>query len=303
MVTEFQVVPEEGNASSSSSTSKKPKKKQISPSIRWCLRLCNWTEEERSSICSTIQETCRMGIVGKETCPSTGTPHLQGYIEFKDKARPIGVFGLPRVKWIKASKDSTKQHNIIYCSKEDKNAFTHNCVIPKPVKIISEDQLYDWQKDILKVVKTEPDDRTVYWYWSHKGSIGKTCFCKFLYSKYGAYCLNGKGGDVRNGIVEYTKSHGDTPGLIVYPIPRCHGSEYVSYEAIENIKDMFFYSGKYEGGMVCGNSPHLIIFANEPPKETKLSLDRWHIVCIDPENAPMTADMDDDSDSSGDESS
>lgn len=40
---------------------------------------------------------------------------------------------------------------------------------------------------------------------------------------------------------------------------------------------MLFYSGKYEGGMVCGPSPHLCIFANERPDLIKLSSDRWKV--------------------------
>jgi len=99
--------------------------------------------------------------------------------------------------------------------------------------------------------------------------------------KYGAIALSGKGNDVRNGVVNYMKENGQTPELVVFPIPRSHNVDYVSYEALENIKDMYFYSGKYEGGMVCGNCPHLIVFANQPPDTFKCSMDRWKIVNID----------------------
>jgi len=40
---------------------------------------------------------------------------------------------------------------------------------------------------------------------------------------------------------------------------------------------MYFYSGKYEGGMICGNCPHVLIFANEPRDTSKLAHDRWVI--------------------------
>ena len=51
----------------------------------------------------------------------------------------------------------------------------------------------------------------------------------------------------------------------------------MSYEAFENLKDMIFYSGKYEGGMICGNCPHLFIFSNFHPDCEKMSVDRWNI--------------------------
>jgi len=284
------------NSSGGGNTNSPPitKKKQISPAKKWAFTYNNYTESEYSSIIEVLEEKCDVAIVGKEIGES-GTPHLQGYCEFKVKCRPKGLFrpyqagydfDYPElgIHWEKAKGD--RKANVTYCSKDDKKPFVLGCKIRKALKIIDESQFFEWQKDIVKEVESEPDDRKVMWYWSHKGKIGKTAFAKWLFVNKGAYCLNGKGADVRNGIVQYYLDKGDTPELIVYPVPRCHGSEYVSYEALENIKVMFFYSGKYEGGMVCGNSPHLIIFANAPPEEHKLSEDRWKIVCIDPENAP-----------------
>jgi len=54
----------------------------------------------------------------------------------------------------------------------------------------------------------------------------------------------------------------------------------MSYTGMEEIKDMFFYSGKYEGGMVCGRNPHVMVFANEPPDYDKMSANRWKVTEI-----------------------
>ena len=40
-------------------------------------------------------------------------------------------------------------------------------------------------------------------------------------------------------------------------VPQGRHQKYVSYEAPENIKDIYFYSGKYEGGMICEPPCHL----------------------------------------------
>ena len=158
--------------------------------------------------------------------------------------------------------------------------FYANYPVPRPIKLITPDR--DWEIEVLDIIKNEPDDRTIYWYWSEQGNIGKTSFCKYLHVKHGAFPLSGKGADVRNGICTYVKDNdGRTPELVVYPIPRSYDCDYLSYESIENIKDMFFYSGKYEGGCVCGNSPHLFIFANCLPNCSKMSEDRWVIRNID----------------------
>ena len=279
--------------------------KLINPAIRWCFTLNNYTNDDLCSIVPTIESECRLGFFGKEIGKS-GTPHLQGYIELDGKGRPKGIFGIDRIHWEKAKGNLLQNYQ--YCCKEDKNPYVFDPKkrlpkIKKPVKVIQDSQLYNWQKDIVKAIKTEPDDRTIHWYWSHKGDIGKTSFCKYLTINFGAICLHGKGADVRNGICDYLKNKGDTPSLIVFPIPRSYDAKkYLSYEALENIKDMYFYSGKYEGGMVCGNPPHLIVFANNPPDTSKMSEDRWNIVCLDPENGSdkigCALDVDSDTDSS-----
>lgn len=257
---------------------KTPKVKQVSPRVKWCFTLNNYTDEQIDLIVRVIESECRMAIFGKEMS-STKTPHLQGYIEFRTKSRPFNVFEVKQIHWEGAK--GSRMANIKYCSKEDKNPYCWKCKIPKEVKIIADDMLYDWEKDIIQLLTQDPTERGIYWYWSAKGGIGKTQFCKYLTVRFGAICLNGKSSDCRNGIVQYVVKHGYTPDIVLFPIPRSHSSEYVSYEALENIKDMYFYSGKFEGGMICGNAPHLFVFANCPPCYEKMSEDRWVVVRLD----------------------
>ena len=166
-----------------------------------------------------------------------------------------------------------------YCAKEGDYKLYNGAKLPREIKFPVMDK--DWELEVLDIIKTEPDDRTIYWYWSENGNLGKTTFCKYLTVKHGAIPLSGKGADVRNGVCTYLKDKGETPELCVFPIPRSFSSEYVSYEAIENIKDMYFYSGKYEGGAVCGPCPHLFVFANFAPDESRMSADRWCVRNID----------------------
>ncbi len=250
-----------------------PSSKQISPSVRWIMVLNNWTEDELESIRSIVPLYCKVALIGAEV-GENGTPHLQGYIEFKTKRRPKSVFDNTRIHWEKAK--GNRDQNLAYCSKDNDIKIQH----PKPniIKTISPDMLKGWQLDVLDEIKNEPDDRTIHWMWSKNGGIGKTTFLKYLVVHEDFTVLGGKAADCRNGIVEYCKTHdGATPTRIGINIPRTFGQEYVSYEAFENIKDMLFHSGKYEGGMVCGNCPHLYIFANFEPDCENLSEDRWTI--------------------------
>ena len=245
--------------------------KQISPAVRWCFTFNNYTDIELSSMISQIRKDCKKAIVSKEIGKS-GTPHLQGYLEFHRKIRPKGSY-INRIHWEKAMGNASQ--NFDYCTKD--GDIVVNFGFPKPVKLISPD--FQWEQEILDIIKDEPCDRKIYWYWG-EGNVGKTSFCKYLIVKHKAIMVGGKGADMRNAIVDYVKTNGYTPELILINIPKSHGTEYLSYEGMENVKDMCFYSGKYEGGMVCGNPPHLFIFANEPPDCNKLSNDRWVITEI-----------------------
>jgi len=159
-----------------------------------------------------------------------------------------------------------------YCMKG--NDYVANFKCKKPIKLI--DPTYVWEQKILELIKEEPNDRNIYWYWEPVGCSGKTSFCKYLVVKHEATLLQGKGNDVRNAVLTYcNNNNGAWPELCIFPIPMSYNSNYLNYEALENVKDMMFYSGKYEGGTVVGNGCHLLVFSNHPPDETRMASDRW----------------------------
>lgn len=263
------------DSSKEGGNTKPPPSKQISPSVRWCFTLNNYSEDECNSISSIVPQKCKKWIIGKEVGES-GTPHLQGYIEFKTKSRPKSVFDNDRIHWEK-SKGSV-MNNLNYCSKEGEVWMIHN--MPRPLKPLPKMDR-EWQIDLINIVKGEPHDRLIYWYYDRIGNTGKTTFARYLHREHNAILLSGKSADMKNSILEYEKTNGFTPELIVIDLPRGFDKEYLSYNGLEEIKNMFFYSGKYEGGMVDGNPPHLIIFCNEKPNVDKMSKDRWRIVDIE----------------------
>ena len=246
----------------------------VNPAIRWCFTLNNYTENEYDTIRSICSSICKRAVIGKEV-GEQGTPHLQGYIEFKTKARPKSKFKFTnKIHWEKAI--GSWVENYEYCTK-DKDFWGIGW---KPVYTISLN-LYKWQKYLEKIIDNEPDDRTIYWIWDKDGNKGKTTFAKWLFiNKERVIVLSGKGADMKNGIVEYKKKNKALPRTVIINVPRST-LDYVSYTGLEEVKDMFFYSGKYEGGMVCGDNPHVIIFANEEPHYEKMSSDRWKVHNID----------------------
>jgi hypothetical protein len=164
-----------------------------------------------------------------------------------------------------------------YCNKEE----THDGVFrvawgfPPPKYVEEIDELYPWELEVIELLKTTADKRTIHWYWEPKGCAGKTTFEKYLFTHHDNYVvLSGKGADMKNGIVMYEKVNKRLPECVLINIPRS-SMNYVSYTGLEEIKDMFFFSGKYEGGMVCGPCPHVFVFANEEPSYEAMSGDRF----------------------------
>jgi len=236
----------------------------------------NYTEEQIGGLLEYFNKHALKFAFQEEIAPETGTPHLQGMVMFSKETRSTVFDPKSKGHW-----EPLKKSDGAYQLKDESrkpNGRQWSKGLPKPVKLITPDR--QWELDILEIIKNDPDDRTIHWYWSKAGKMGKTCFSKYLAMKHGAIALSGKSADMKNGVIDYHKSNGDYPELIIIPIPRSFNTDYLNYEGIEIIKDMFFYSGKYEGGQVCGNPPHLFVFANIPPDFSKLSIDRWIVTEI-----------------------
>ena len=251
-----------------SSSGRSGSTKQISPSKNWCFTLNNPTESEIEELCSSIVPSIRF----QEEKGESGTVHLQGVLSFATKKRPKSVISCDRIHW-EVCRDLAASLKYVWKTDTYTGGQRYNRgykLPPKPIKTLEERQLWDWQLEVCAVIQQEPDDRKIYWYWGDT-NIGKTTFCKYLSVKYGAIPLSGKGADMRNGVCQYKEKNGETPESVIIPIPKSFSMEYLSYEGIENIKDMYFYSGKYEGGAVVGNCPHVFVFANEPPDTNRLA--------------------------------
>lgn len=258
-----QVVPEEnGNTDTFSSS--------LSNALyKYDFVLNNYTIEDCARIKEVLSKICKKWIIGYEIGES-GTPHLQGYIHLLKKERKstlIKKLG-SRVSFRPCRNEAAL---IDYCLKDGK---TESFGFPKPIKII--DKLYQWQSNIIDIYDSEPDDRSIYWFWEPVGGIGKSAFVKYMVVKYGVlFCNGGKHTDLINLVFN---ANMDTCKCIIWDLPRCTEGK-VSYSTLECVKNGMVCNTKYETGVKCFNSPHIFVFANFPPENPeKLSADRWKII-------------------------
>lgn len=231
---------------------------------------------------SSLVLLCERWIFAEEYGNSGDTPHIQGGFILGNKQR---AKKLNKDTFLgKASLFKLKSFDYCYhyCMKESGRKISSEKIY-RPKVFLEQEQLNAWELFVDNICENViPDDRTIYWLYSKKGNMGKTTFCKFLTNKYKACIIGGKDADNKNCVVNYIQGniHRRAPELVILPIPKSFGMEYVSYTSIEMVKDMFFYSGKYEGGQVNDNSPHIFVFANEYPNINKIMRDRWCIIEI-----------------------
>lgn len=242
---------------------------------RYCFTLNNWSDAELSSIAETADKNNINYVIGKEK-GEEGTPHLQGYVNLpvkKSMTSIIKLFDNKRIHW-EPCKGSEAQ-NITYCTKDGDFRTNIKTLKPKkPIKIITE--LRPWQLEIEQLLNTEPDGRTINWYYESMGGIGKSSFCKYMYVKHKVLVIQGgKLADIMNMIFNTDM---DDVTMIIIDIPRVNKNK-VSYASIECILNGMITNTKYETGTKVFNPPHVIVFSNYAPDiDDTLSADRWKVI-------------------------
>jgi len=256
------------NVDSNEMDQKAPKKRS-NAGKNWCLTWWNFPDDWREK----FQKNKKIDayVVGREQGAEGGW-HLQGYIEFEKKQRPIEC-----LKWDKKihweAAEGTAWDNYKYCTKGG-DFIVNNIDEPYIIDLT----LRPWQEKVWAWLQQKPDDRTVHWVWEPLGNSGKTTFMKYVYQNMKHVCIGApKASDTKHLILKYMQEKKRVPKIVFIDLPRGTKMEYFSWSGIETVKNMFFASGKYEGGFVCERPVHLVIFANQPPDTMKLSEDRWSI--------------------------
>jgi len=235
-----------------------------------------------------ISTNPKLFIFQKEKGKKNGTIHFQGCIAYEHARSFHTLSNLTGVIHWMVCRSLVK--SMIYCSKQDTKigkTITYNCTVPKCNVIIKIhdpmdkhlNNLHHYQTFILKLIKEEPDDRKIHWFYENKGNVGKSSFCKHLILKYDAILLCGKAADMKYAIAEMVRNN-NPPKIIIFDIPR-ESVDFFSYTGLEEIKNGMFFSAKYTSGMCVFNIPHIICFANCKPTLEKCSMDRWSLYSID----------------------
>jgi len=234
----------------------------------------NYTQDEKSQCILTINSIAKKAIIAEEVGES-GTPHLQCYVSLKKKHRITELTQLEGLTRASFRECRNEDALIQYCMKGGNIALAIG--FPKRIKTIT--ILRPWQLQIFNLYVTEPDDRSIYWFWEPTGGSGKSAFVKYLVVHHNAlFCDGGKKADIINLIFNNDM---DTCRCVIWDIPRANKGS-ISYATLESVKNGLVCNTKYETGTKAFNPPHVFVFANfEPENMEKLSEDRWKISKIE----------------------
>lgn len=242
----------------------------------------NYPLEWKELIFPFLKSKCEKYALQLEVGEEDGTPHVQGSLKLKKKAR-WESFGLPNTIHWEKTKNPVAAFD--YCLKKQTRDGNDNFwfypvnLIPR--KLILIEKLRDWQQTVCELIDLDPDDRTINWVYDSEGCMGKTVFSKYLFAKKKAIIATGGGNkDIACLLAMLVAGGRDLNEVTTFVFNFPRSTEGVSYKAIESVKDGLMTSVKYESSTLVFNCPHLWVFSNELPNISKLSMDRWKVWTI-----------------------
>lgn len=245
---------------------------------RFVFTLNNYTEEEVQGLENVFVSMSQYFVMGREE-GEQGTPHIQGYVEFKNQVDFTRLKSINnRVHWEKAK--GTRRHNEVYCTKEKKFIIHKEKTLAEEIReeVLSEyDNVvwYDWQQEILDMV-SEPcqERRKIHWYWEEVGNRGKSFLATYLSLRFNTIVCDGTKADIFNQVRVMIHDEKEKPEIVIVDLPR---EGYINMKVLEQLKNGIIYSGKYEGGKCALPKLHVLVFSNREPEYEELSEDRWSV--------------------------
>lgn len=257
-----------GNSETFPNRKREPEKKT------YCFTLHDYTENMCQTIIKSAELYKYIYVFGKEICPDTKRPHLQGFIEWATKTSFTAIkkkLKIDTMHFIPAK--GNKESNITYCTKDgDYYSNIPSLKKAKPIKLI--ENLREWQQNVVDYTMNEPDGRHLLWIVDIVGGKGKSTFSKYMFIKH--KCLVIQGGKLQDIMNIIFNTDMDEINTVIIDIPRVNKNK-VSYASIECILNGMITNTKYETGVKVFNPPHVIVFSNFYPDEETLSADRWII--------------------------
>jgi hypothetical protein len=132
--------------------------------------------------------------------------------------------------------------------------------------------LRQWQSDLNQNLLHEPDCREIIFVIDFTGNQGKSWFARYYCDLHdnAQIIVPGKKADMAY-IIEDNR-------VFFLDCPRSKQGDFIQYDFLEELKNGYVFSGKYESKVKKLKTPHVVVLMNERPDMTKLSRDRFKII-------------------------
>lgn len=279
-----------GNTQTVNANDDKNKRDPQNVQFRWTLNNYTNEEEEEFKKCADLWEG--KWVYGYETCPTTGTPHLQGYIKWPTKCswdQTVKRLNNKRISIRDCNK--SEKANVLYCCKDGNwksNYLTEQLIVKwgiqkKEVPITDLiTNLKPFQLSIKQLLTGPVMPNKIHWVFDKQGQIGKTEMVRYMYVNHGVpFAYGGKSSDIMNLVFNnrpYFTSKNNA--AMIFNFTRVTDPERISYSSLEQISDGAIVNTKFECGCFVCNKPHVMVFANCLPLFESITLSRWMVYTI-----------------------
>lgn len=289
-------------------------------SNRVCFTVNNYDFSDLELISKYSEKSNCLFIVCGLEIGENGTPHLQGFVHVNNDPKTCGIkFWKEELPFSNAAHfenaRGTDEQNREYCTKDGPyfssgepqspgdiwTQIVEDCKVLQYTEIASKypqqcikhggniqnlidefqrpsmdaqlTELRPWQHKVLEKLENQPE-RKILFVVDEEGGKGKSVLAKHLFTTKNTWAC--QGGKINDLMFAY-----DTNAeYVVFDMARCNNPDYYPWNFMENLKNGWFTSTKYKGGMKTFKTPKLIVFMNQDPPRCKLSSDRYEIYKI-----------------------
>jgi Putative viral replication protein len=146
----------------------------------------------------------------------------------------------------------------------------------RPQVVIPDHPLRPWQVALLRKLDEQPDRRKIIFVVDEKGNSGKSWFAHFYARQNPTHCqviLPGKKADMAYALKMNIR-------VLFCDAPRSKQGEFIQYDFLEDCKNGYVFSTKYESHVKSFEPMHVVVNMNESPDRSKLSEDRYDVINI-----------------------
>lgn len=143
-----------------------------------------------------------------------------------------------------------------------------------PAPVLANHPLRSWQSDLWNRLRREADPREIIFVVDPDGNAGKTWFAHYCarIKENVQVLIPGKKMDMAYQVQPTTR-------VFFIDAPRSKQGEFIQYDFLEELKNGYILSGKYESTHIrLTHIPHVIVLMNEEPDHSKLSADRYEVI-------------------------